>query len=246
MFREWDHKQGGKARSNEKRKKIYFWLSNFHYSNIELMSGYLGVDYKGQRAFFNKMVKDGFLHKFPSPVSRSQLYMMTTLGREEARAITEKAINYSTVQGTVKASRVLHNLSMQKALINRLDKFSEFTTDRHIDLGKNTKAPDIIIVGIKNKKRIALEIELTYKADARIYFAFKQHTKQLESGLYDAVEYVFANSGIKENYEKKFKQEHWKNYLPDARHRLMVDKKYKFFTNSKSKFFRFSVEELIQ
>ena len=246
MFRSWDHKIGGKARGNEKRQEIYLWLSNFHYSTVELMSGFLGVDYKGQRAFFSKMVKDGFLQKFPSPVSRSQLYILTVLGREKARVLTEKAVHYSTAPGVVKASRVLHNLSMQKALINRIETISEFVTDRHINLGNNTKAPDILIVGAKNEKKIALEIELTYKTDARIYFGFKQHTKQLEAGLYDAVQYIFSDNGIKESYENKFRQEYWKNYLPDARKRLMVDKKNQFFRNTKQNYFKFSVEELIQ
>lgn len=212
-------------RSTEKLNAVLLWLSEFGYSTQSIMSARLGVDPRGQIAFYSRLVKQGYLKTVNVTVIRESLYVMTPYGKDIACGLTESAVTYCTESSRIRSSLVVHSLSVQMAVVRRV-KTSDAAFQGERALGsrfKGKKAPDALVE--LNGERIAIEAELSYKSIQRIYTGFLSHAKSVfKDKEYGKVVYVFPNALICKSYENKFLEPEWPLYKRDKHGKLKAVK----------------------
>jgi hypothetical protein len=200
------------ARGREKTEQVLLWLTEFHYSTIPLLSRRLTGKALGQSAFINRLVERRIVRHTNVPTYRSRLYLLTPHGRELARTLTSKAIRYSTEPSKVNPSTVVHNLSVQLAVLRRAANNDSIESERHLSITGLRKLPDALL-----HQSLALEVELTHKSDARIYRGFFDYYRALRDGLFQNVEYVFPNATLCAYYRKRFCADTWPIFEYDRR-----------------------------
>ncbi len=231
-------------RGREKQDSVLLWLAEFHYSTATLLAQSLGVDPNGQRHFFKKLLDQGLLRAIHIPTVRERIFLLNPLGRQLARELTEKAVDYATEPSKVNASLVRHNLSVQIAVLRRKNPENTFVFERHLDFTTKDKLPDALM--IEGEMKTALEVELTHKKNARVFRGFFDHLKLIKMGHYQKVEYIFGTKTLCENYLEKFNRGKWPVY--EKRNYSLIDTGKVFMPDSVPGLrerFVFTAEELL-
>lgn len=211
------------ARGQEKTETVLMWLAEFHYSTPSVLSKRLAVNANGQRAFFGKLVSNDIVRVVSVPTIRERLFLLTPNGRELARAITEKAVEYKTEPSKVTSSNVKHNLSIQLAVINRLANADNIFSERHLNFTDRKRLPDALI--ISGEICLAIEAELVHKNDARIYRGFYNHLAAIKKKTYTNVEYIFPSETLCNYYYKRFCEPLWPVFEYSQSGRLIKTKR---------------------
>jgi hypothetical protein len=194
-------------RRDEKLKKILLWLVEYHYSTNKILCDFLGVNHRGQGAFFKRLVDENILYSTRIFTINGYVYSLTDDGRSLAERYLARDIDYKTNINRISPTTVYHNLACQKAVLARLREGVVHTFEKHLDFTSKDKLPDVLIEdgGIKT----ALEIELTRKNNDRVFRAFMDHVNAIKQEYYHVVEYIFPNGVLRDNYQAKFDLAEW-------------------------------------
>lgn len=209
-----------RQRGRDKIDGVINWLRCFDYSDIYLLSRYLNVDANGQRHFYTKLEQEGVITSLKLPLIRRRLYCLDRLGRERAQTLypTEPLKKVSTQPNWTKLA---HLFAIQTAVLNRLDRLDDFVAEKFlVNQFKTKHIPDALLVA--EQQRTALEVELSHKADLRIYFIFLNHVKNLGNAEYDRVHYVFQDHSLMTLYQTKFDCQEWPVIKYDRSKRKLV------------------------
>lgn len=209
-----------RQRGRDKIDMAINWLRCFDYSDIYLLSRYLDVDANGQRNFYAKLEKEGVVASLKLPLIRRRLYCLDRLGRERAQTLhpTEPL---KKVSGKPNWGKLAHLFAIQAAVLNRLSQMDEFVAEKFLVNHFKTKhIPDALLV--RNNERTALEVELSHKADMRIFFIFLNHIKNLSNDEYERVHYIFQDAGLMKLYQEKFDRPEWPMIRYDRTKRKLV------------------------
>jgi len=217
------HHWGGKtskARGTEKIKTVINWLYEFDFSTRQILCDLLGLDgHRGQGGFFKKLLDDGLIEPMQSPLIRHHVYRLTDAGRELAYLHASVDSQHARRRAASPAVQI-HDLTVQLSALRRKDGLVAAISERHISTGTAGKVPDALLVYGDHK--IALEVELSHKNSARVYYNFLCHLRNINNEDYSHVEYVFPTQTLADNYKAKFLQPSWPIYKPDQNRRLKL------------------------
>jgi hypothetical protein len=209
-----------KERGSEKIKAVIGWLYEFDFSTRQILCELLGLDgHRGQGAFFKRLLDMGLIEPMRSPLIRHHVYQLSDAGRELA-LLNIQSDSIHTRRRQASPAVQIHDLTVQAAAMRRKDGLISALSERHISTGAQGKVPDALL--IYENKKIALEVELTHKNSARIYYNFLCHLRNINNDEYSSVEYVFPTQVLADNYKAKFLTEIWPIYKPDQNRRLKL------------------------
>jgi len=206
-----------RAIKDEKTRIVLDWLLEFRFSSIDILSARIGQTATNSNRFFNSLIKDGVIHPFKNVHTKNQRYVMITsagisyleaLGRDISNAVTR-------VSNLGRYSQILHDLSVQFTVLQRLQSYKEVIWDRHIMFGTHHDRPDAIVRAEKNNSEFwsAIEFERWRKEKKRIYISFMNHVKNFEQKQYAGVYYIFQSKADCTYYKKLFDVKEWPQYL---------------------------------
>lgn len=198
-------------RGTEKELETLRWLYFWDFSSRSLLAQRLGyANERGQGAFFKRLAQKGLIAELPTIVVRHGLYQLTPDGRAIAAAHWHQG-DLVAPRARLSPAMQLHDLTAQQFVIRHGGPFSDFVTERYLLDGGRHKAPDVILT--YPTERVAIEVELSHKNTARLYYGFWQHLTNIRDGLYSRVRYVFTNAALCENYRKKCLAPEWPVYF---------------------------------
>ena len=169
-----------RAIKQEKIRLVLDWLLEFRFSSIDLLARRLGSNAIYLNRFFNSLLADGYIQSFINVRTNNCRYVMLTLdgvaflevlGRDVSRATTK-------AHKLGRYTYILHDLSVQHAVLNRLNQFTEVIWDYHIHLPGHSEKPDVLLRSPRGYW-VALEYERWRKDSRRIYMSFMAHTHAL-------------------------------------------------------------------
>ncbi|WP_018694131.1 hypothetical protein [Algicola sagamiensis] len=204
------------AIKDEKTRLVLDWLLEFRFSSVEILSKRIGQTPMNSNRFFNSLKKDGVLQEFKNVHTKNQRYLIMTsvgvsyleaLGRDISKAVTR-------VSNLGKYSHIIHDLSVQFAIVTRLHNYCEVIADKNIQFGEKGDRPDAILATEKDGRKYwsAIEFERWRKDNKRIYLTFKNHANNFANKEYTGVIYIFQQEADCKHYEKLFNESMWPTF----------------------------------
>jgi len=193
------------ARREEKILFVLDWLLEFRFSSLPLLSQRIDQPLANTRKFFNDLLDAGLIQAFKNVHTKNQRYVLLKKagvsyleghGRDVSGATTR-------IQHLGKYGRVIHDLSVQHAVLSRLDKFQEVIWDSRINKDDYVERPDAILVTEKGI-RIALEYERWRKDRKRIFLIYESHLKAIRDKKFSGVYYDFYSPADVAFYRQLF------------------------------------------
>ena len=202
-----------RAIKQQKIRLVLDWLLEFRFSSIDLLAKRLGSNAINANRFFNSLLTDGYIQAFSNIHTNNARYVILTLdglaylevlGRDVSRATTNK-------NALGRYSRILHDIAVQYAVLNRLNQFTEVIWDRHINFPDHPEKPDVLLRSPRGYW-VGLEYERWRKDLRRIYISFMAHTDALIKKHYSGVFYLFSLENDCNYYRSLFEAEEWPRY----------------------------------
>jgi len=209
---------GAKTRAKEKERLVLSWLYQWGFSTRRLLSQLLGVSVAGQGAFYSRLLAAGVITEQPLPLSQNE--KLIGLSKSGAGLAASYGVLGRYKRNPPTLGMLAHELTLQRAVISRLDDASSATPEWMNASGGKGKNCDAIIQ--YPNYAIALEVELSHKNNVRIYYNYLSHLRNIRAGLYKKVVYVFTDETLRSLYERKFRAAEWPVVVSDDRHRLKV------------------------
>jgi len=205
-----------RAIKDEKIRLVLDWLLEFRFSSIDILAARLGQSSKNANRFFNSIIEQNLIMPFKNVHTKNQRYvMLTTSGASYLEAAGRDISSANTrVASLGKYSQIIHDLSVQVSVLNRLYKHQEIIWDRNIIFASEHNRPDALLYSVKESNELwsALEFERWRKDKKRIYLAFQYHVEHIKNKRYAGVHYLFESLADRNYYEKLFKEERWPQY----------------------------------
>lgn len=206
------------ARHYEKEKLLLRWLLLFDYTNRKIISSLLDVSDGALSAFYRTMKKRNYISIEADPISiaNNKIILLTKDGFDRAVTLNDDLdINHLSLKRTIPPTMVRHQLMLQKYLASLDVEPKKIVSDKVIR--KRIKDPLFIpdAITVIDGKRAAIEMELTRKKPARIYYKFQQQINAMrpknngQKPLFSSVYFVFDNQSLLETYKKHFEQDRW-------------------------------------
>lgn len=194
------------------------WLLLFDYTNRKIVSQILNVSDGALSAFYRALIKRNYitLEQDPISVANNKIILLTKDGFDAALTIhNDIDIQHLVHKKTVPPTMVRHQLILQSYLVSiSVDPYKVVTDKILRKRVTNTYfIPDAI--AIVDGKRVAIEMELTRKKPARIYYKFGQQINAMRStnngkkNLFTKVYFVFVNETLMKSYMNHFEKERW-------------------------------------
>lgn len=197
----------------EKMRLVLDWLLEFRFSTLDLLAKRIGSNKTNSNRFFNSLIDDEFITVFKNAHTANQRYVMLThrgvsyletLGRNVENATTRyiQLGKYSTI---------VHDLCVQYAILNRLDRLTEVVWDRNINQIAAHDRPDALL---KHEKGywIALEYERWRKEKKRVFYSLMNHARGIAEQRYAGVYYIFSEQRDYNYYSEIFNEAEWPKY----------------------------------
>lgn len=216
------------TRSKEKVEAVVKWLAWFDYSDRFTLADMLGVHVDGQLAFFKRLEASGFVVVERAPGINRQVYSLGEAGYEYAQMVVPE-LNLKRRRRLPSWVTMVHSFSVQAALIKRRSDLVGFTPEKSLKHLRTVRLPDAIMTTTDGAV-IALEVELSHKASARVYNIFLSHLKNVRSGHYEKVLYLFPNETLCRLYQEKYDQPVWPIYRALPGSSKLVQDRDKSFT----------------
>lgn len=209
-----------KAIREEKVRLVLDWLLEFRFSSIDLLSSRLEQPKVNTNRFFNDLISSGLIQIFKNVHTKNERYvMLTTTGLSYLEAYGRDISKATTrVQHLGKYSKIIHDMSVQHSVLNRIHKYDEVIWDRHIDPDDfGSDRPDALLHSAKGHW-VALEYERWRKDRKRIFMTYLAHVRAIEKKKYQAVLYDFNSEVDKNHYKDLFNADEWGIYkrLPNS------------------------------
>lgn len=233
-----------RGRRYEKIGLVVKWLANFDYSTLELIGKVLNVDYRGQSAFFKKLVTDDILERSYLPGTRIGVY---SLGKEGFGLASLYCPELIIKEKKKKPSLItlVHTFSIQSLIANMHDKIKDFQSEKYL-MGLNmARRPDAIVI-MNDGKKVALEVEINRKTTDKIYYNFVNHIRDIKNSLYNSVEYYFNDASVAKLYISIYETPLWLIYKKSPTGGRLVKSEGSFDASSihDGSLFKFTTKEM--
>ena len=198
---------------HEKRRLILDWLLEFRFSSSEILARRIGSTPATAYPFFRSLKGQGFVHEFVNIYTGRQRFLMLArtgvgaldlAGRDTSSALTHP-------HRLERSAHILHDLAVQTAVLNRLDRYDEVIWDQHVRIPEQFEKPDALLRAPQGYW-VALEYERSRKESKRIYLSLLTHAKALLNRHYGGVYYLFDRKSAGSYYQKLFAAPEWPEY----------------------------------
>lgn len=198
---------------HEKRRLVLDWLLEFRCSSSELLARRIKSTPATAYPFFRSLKRQGLVHEFCTVYTGPQRFLMLTrtgvgaldlAGRDTSSAMFHP-------HRLERYAHILHDLAVQAAVLNRLDRYDEVIWDQHIQIPGQFAKPDALLHSPKGYW-VALEYERSRKERKRIYLSFRTHAKALLNRHYGGVYYLFDRKSDCSYYQTLFAAPDWPEY----------------------------------
>lgn len=233
-----------RGRRVEKIEKVVGWLAQFDYSTGELIGRSIGVDYRGQSAFFKTLLDDGIIVRDYIPGTRLSVYSLGSDGFGLASmyypelVIREKKKKPSLIT-------LVHTFSIQSLIISLLPVIDSFKSEKALQALNLARRPDAIVMK-KDGKRIAIEVEINRKATDKIYFNYVNHIRDIKSEFYDSVAYYFNDDSVCNIYKAIYETPRWPVFKknPSGGRLIKLENSFDPEAVFEREFFTFTVKDM--
>lgn len=200
----------------EKEKLLLRWLLFFDYTNRKIVSILLGVKDGGLSNFYRTLIKRNYIEMVQDPISISvnKVIILTKSGFEHAITINDDIdLDSMRHKRTIPPTMLRHQIKLQNYLVNiGLDSYSVVSDKllRKRFNNNNSIIPDCI--GVIDGERVGVEMELTRKKPARVYFKLEQQVNTLmnnKDSICSKFIYVFDNKSLRDSYQRLFDCDKW-------------------------------------
>lgn len=217
-----DYVQKPRQRAREKLEIILEILGKFHHSTRELLLKRLGLATHSHHNYFKTLENKNIIRRVEAYSIRNRfVYMLTPLGKSlAAERLPDQVLEYNSDPSKINHSTLRHDLAVQKAVIERLDDYDSFTSERYLPnfvLSVSTKKPDACLE--KNGLKTMLEIEITPKQEGRVFRNLISHAEAMLKQYYHKVVYIFPSATVAANYKAIFDKPFWPYYEQNERGR---------------------------
>ncbi len=197
----------------EKVRLVLDWLLEFRFSSIGLLARRIGSTPINSNRFFNQLIDDQLIQVIKNAHTNYERYVMLTyIGASyleaHGRSIDRAIIKITQLE---RYSKILHDIAVQYAVLNRLEKYDEVIWDNNIELPDQLEKPDALLHSPRGYWA-ALEYERWRKDNRRIYMAFMKHVQAFEAGHYKGVFFLFEQEIDLLHYKKLFDAKEWRAY----------------------------------
>lgn len=212
------------AIKRDKTKLVLDWLHEFRFSSIDIIAKRIGaVKTNYTSRFIKLLIDEGLIRTFTNVHTSNCRYVMLTaegvsylesLGRDVSRANTR-------VQQLGHYSKILHDIGIQEAVLERLEGYDEVIWDKNIQLDgfKLNEHPDALMHSTRGFW-VALEYERWRKEQRRIYISFMNHVRALTEKKYNGVYFIFNKEVDRDYYQKLFDQAEWPRFKREESGRI--------------------------
>lgn len=244
--RSWGFGEGARERGKEKLERVILWLGLFDYSDRKTLAAMLGVNERGQHAFFSRLEKSGFLMTDRAPGISTKIYSLAEPGYDLAGMLLPE-LELKRRRRLPSWVSLVHSFSIQTAVIRRLDDIEKIQPEKALQALRAVRLPDAVLT-MRDGSRIALEVELNHKSTARVYHMFLAHLRNIRKEHYSRVLYLFPTEVLANVYRRKFMEPRWPVYRLNDNRRLVFDssRTYEAEQVQQSGLFSFHTEELYQ
>lgn len=202
------------AKKQEKIQIVLDWLLEFRFSSIDLLARRIGSTAINSNRFFNAMIGDGLIQKFANVHTNNERYVMLTAAGLSYLEVAGRDISRATtrVAHLGRYSKIMHDLAVQQAVLNRLHLVDEVVWDRNIILKGVTENPDALLHHKGNDYWMAIEYERWRKDTKRIFMSFYNHSIAIKNRHYQGVFFIFDKEVDLRHYLKIFENTTWPRY----------------------------------
>lgn len=199
---------------------VGLWLREFRYSSAALLGQLVDIagPYNGQLwRFLNNMKQRGWVQDFSNEVTPKvgRLFMP---GSELAAFLEAHGQEHSGILTNPvfvrRAKTAYHDLALQYVVLQLRggdsDKFLRIDSENQLQGDFGWLKPDVLVT-TRDGRRVAIEYELTRKANLRIYHTYSSHLNAIRQGLYSGVRYVFPSQKLCDTYLSLFYASSWPN-----------------------------------
>lgn len=200
----------------EKEKMLLRWLLFFDYTNRKIVSNLLGVKDGGLSNFYRSLISKKYIEMVQDPISISanKIILLTKSGFEYAITINDD-IDIESIKHkkTIPTTMVRHQIKLQLYLVGEGLNSYTVVSDKLLRKrfnNNNSVIPDCIAV--IDGERVGIEMELTRKKPARIYFKLEQQVNSVaenKDSVCSSFIYVFDNKSLRDNYQRLFDLDKW-------------------------------------
>lgn len=201
--------------------EVALWLREFRYSSPAALGQLVGIEgpYNGQLwHFLNNMKRKGIIQDFSNELAPKigRLFMagqgmaafLELHGQEHTGIVTNPVY-------VRRCKTAFHDLNLQLAClelrVGGKERVAKVESEGQFQMsGGGWLKPDVVITSAAGK-RVAIEYEMTRKADARVYHTFAAHLHAIAGGAYAGVKYLFPNDRLKDTYVRLYEESAWPN-----------------------------------
>ena len=190
------------------------WLLAFRFSSKKLLAARLGSDLQRSKRIFNSLYKANYIQNFLNDYTYGKRFVMLTqagahfleqtTGRRVDKAITK-------LYRMTRYPHILHDLAVQRAVLRRLDKYTELIADHDIVIPEPFHRPDLLMRSVSGRW-VAFEYERTRKFTPQIYLSFHNHAEAIIERHYSAACFLFDSESDTEHYTRLFDAKEWPRY----------------------------------
>ena len=203
-----------RAIKQDKLRLVLLWLLEFRFSSIEILANRIGQTPTNANRFFNSLIADKLIADFKNVHTKGERYFILT----SAAASYLEAEDYDISNAVTRAgnfgrySTIVHDLAVQRLVLDRLSKYNEVIADKNIDTLELHERPDALL-RTHNNMWVAFEFERWRKSKDRIYFTFMNHvTALVKKKAYSGVYYFFDKEVDRKRYLELFSEPEWPRY----------------------------------
>lgn len=234
-------------RAAEKQADVFDWLLHYHYSTIPLLMQRLGLKSRHNVQYFKKLIGRDLLRTVEVPFMKDDLVMLTRVALQLADDPDFVAGLYNPDPSKINLTTVPHDLSVQKAVLNRLPDLVSHVPERLlVRAGESRiKIPDAV-VSEDGAHLVAIEVELTAKTDKRMFMALTDHLRAMRDARYHSVNYVFSKPSLLGYYKERFDRPEWPVYRYNVQKRRWTETNKNFTPSDELRqSFSFTHEDLL-
>lgn len=196
------------VRRKDKVEHLITWLAKFDFSTRELIGQSMGVNHIGQWSFFKQMIDDDIIVPAKIPGTHKRIFILGRVGNS-AMTLYCPDVKVKEHRKTPSLVALSHSFCIQHLISTFLfnNEISDFQTEKELYTLNLKRRPDAIVS--LNDKKIAIEVEITKKPLAMVFYNYVCHIQNIRSKIYNKVVYYFNNRDTLKFYQSLYDARLW-------------------------------------
>lgn len=221
------------AIKKERQELIYDWLREFRFSTLEILAGVIDTKPRNCERLFKELRDAGWLKLFTNEHTGPGLPLLTLGPKAQAWGetwgldVTGARCRLDSISRT---AHVLHDLYVQKALLNEIAKGLYSEVFREHAITQDFRSDAFLVM--KSGHKIALEFERWQKNELATFRVFGAHAKSILAKGHAGSIFYFRSETDLRAYKERFDCDVWPEFIAQKGGKFIKDP-HKTFQPSK-------------